>query len=196
MGSARNPLKRFPPVTSVRSTLLLASRASLLALGLFDRYEAHLSVATRSSLRDIIAGTWLPVGIVLEHYAACDALGLTAAEQVALGRTNGERLQGTLLGTLAKMAHHAGTTPFTLIQQFPRFWGRIFQGGGMTYDLGGPKDALVGVCADPILGSPHFRNGLAGTCSSVLSLVCTRLFVRVKSYDAETASAGYVIQWV
>jgi hypothetical protein len=185
----------FPSVTGVRSTLLLASRTSLTALGRFDQYAAHLPESTRSRLNELIAGTWLPVEVAAEHWAACDALGLNPDDQMALGRTNGERLRGTLLGTLARMARGAGTTPLTLVEQFPRFWGRIFQGGGMTYSVRGPKDVVVTASADPILRSPHFRNGLAGTASSILSLVCTRLFVRVTAYDAATATGAYLMQW-
>jgi hypothetical protein len=184
-----------PAVTGVRSTLLLASRTSIAALGLFDRYAAHLSEATNSRLSELIAGNWLPVELAVEHWAACDALGLSADEQTAIGRTNGERLRGTLLGTLAKMARGTGTTPLTLIEQFPRFWGRIFQGGGMTYAVRGPKDVVVTACADPILRSAHFRNGLAGTASSILSLVCTKLYVRITAYDAASASGAYLMQW-
>jgi hypothetical protein len=187
--------RAFPAVTGVRSTLLLASRTSITALGLFDRYAAHLSEPTRGRLNELIAGTWLPVELAVEHWAACDALGLSPEEQTSLGRTNGERLRGTLLGTLARMARGAGTTPLTLIEQFPRFWGRIFQGGGMTYSVRGPKDVVVSATADPILRSPHFRNGLAGTASSILSLVCSSLYVRVTVYDAATASGAYLMQW-
>src|SRR5262249_15111016 len=48
------------PVSSVRSTLLLAARATLVATGHFDAYEQALPLATRDHLREIIAGTWLP----------------------------------------------------------------------------------------------------------------------------------------
>jgi hypothetical protein len=106
-------------VRAVRSTLLLSSRASLTSNGFFDECERDLPDRSKIALGEIIAGTWLPIDLVMEHYGACDLLELSRAQQVALGRTNCERLSGTLLGTLAKLARSAGTTPGMLIEQFP-----------------------------------------------------------------------------
>lgn len=184
------------PVRSIRSTLLLSARASLVAAGHFERYEQHLSPETRAGLGEIIAGTWLPIRVGVEHYAACDALGLSRQEQTALGRRNGERLSGTLLGTLAKLARSAGTTPPILMDQFSRFWGRIFEGGSLSCVPRGPKDAEIIVNAPPLIQSTHFRHGLGGTAESILSLVCARLFVRVRSFDEADGVATYLIQWV
>lgn len=185
-----------PPVRSVRSTLLLSSRGALKGASLFDDYEHHLKEETRTSLDGLIAGTWIPIGIAVEHYAACDALGLARAQQASLGRTNGERLSGTLLGTLAKLARNAGTTPIMLVEQFPRFWGRIFEGGSLASRVTGPKDVEVTVCASPLLRSAYFRHGLGGTAESILGLVCTRLLVRVKRFGEAEGSATYLVQWV
>jgi hypothetical protein len=182
-------------VRAVRSTLLLSSRASLTERGLFDTYERSLSPEAASAMKEIIAGTWLPIDLVMQHYRACDALGLSRADQVALGRTNGERLSGTLLGTLAKLARSAGTTPLMLIEQFPRFWGRIFEGGELSFDVRGPKDVNVVVHAPPIVSSPHFRNGLAGTAESIVGLVSTRLFVRIRRFDDREGTSAYLMQW-
>lgn len=178
----------------MRSTLLLSSRAALEEAGLFAEYEAHLPAATRATLRELVAGTWQPVGLVMEHYAACDALGLSRATQQTLGRSNGDRLRGTLLGTLAKIAHNAGTTPATMVGQMPRFWSRIFDGGAFIPERSGPKDIRVRVVADPIFRSTYFRNGLAGTAESMLSLVATRLYVRVTA--SGEGEATYLAQWV
>ena len=174
--------------------MLLSSRAALEEAGLLESYEAHLSAATRAALREVIAGTWLSVGLIMEHYAACDALDLSRATQQTLGRSNGDRLRGTLLGTLAKLAQNAGTTPATMIEQMPRFWGRIFEGGAFFYDRRGPKDVGLRVVADPILRSTYFRNGLAGTAESMLSLVASRLYIRVSSFGE--GEATYLVQWV
>jgi hypothetical protein len=184
------------PIRTVRSTLLLSSRTSLVASGYFAEYESHLDPAARTELDGIIAGTWLPIALVTAHYAACDALKLTRQAQTGLGRTNGERLGGTLLGTLAKLARNTGTTPITLVEQFPRFWGRIFEGGGIAYEARGPKDIEVIASASPLLRSTHFRNGLAGIVESILALVCERIFIRITDYKEGPATATYLVQWV
>ena len=180
----------------MRSTLLLSSRASLAANGLFVEYEKLLGESAKRDLGETIAGTWLPIALVEQHYQACDGLGLSRTRQVELGRQNGERLSGTLLGTLAKLAQSAGTTPLMLIEQFPRFWGRIFEGGVLSFAIRGPKDVDVIVNAAPLLRSAHFRNGLAGTAESILGLVCQRLFVRVRDVNERDGTATYLTQWV
>lgn len=191
----REPTTVVRPIQTVRSTLLVSSRASLVAIGRFEEYEKNLTAPTRAALSEIIAGTWLPAAFAVEHYQACDALGLTRPEQLALGRMNGERLSGTLLGTLAKLAKSAGTTPRTLIEQFPRFWGRIFDGGSLEAYGRGPKDHEVVVRAWPLIGSAHFRHGLAGISEALVSLVAARLFVRV-NFRQEDRAATYHFQWV
>jgi hypothetical protein len=184
------------PIRSVRSTLLVASRASLTANGQLDAYERFLRDGARTALRDIIAGTWLPVALAAEHYAACDALGLTHAQQQEQGRANGMRLTGTLVGTLAKVARTTGATPLTLIEQFPRFWGRIFSGGSLSYEPRGPKDVEIVVKGSPLIDSAHFRYGLGGTSEALFGLVCTRLVVRMRGYVEGAGTATYMVQWV
>jgi hypothetical protein len=182
------------PIRSVRSTLLISSRAALGEAQLLPSYEAHLDPASRDWLRNVIAGTWIPIERMMEHYRACDALALSPTTQRTLGRRNGDRLRGTLLGTLAKLAQNAGTTPVTMIEQMPRFWGRIFDGGAIFHEPRGPKDVVVRVCAEPLLSSSYFRNGLAGLAESLLGLVATRLFVRVSRF--QESEATYLVQWV
>jgi hypothetical protein len=175
--------------------MLLSSRAALTRGGLFDDYEANLSPGTRAQLRDMVAGVWLPVETAVEHYAACDLLQLSRAAQQALGKSNSERLSGTLLGTLAQLARAAGTTPMTMVDQMPRFWGRVFDGGSIVAERRGPKDVIVRVTADPVLRSEYFRHGLMGFAEMMLGLVATRVYVRVKVFDASEAWVVYIGQW-
>ena len=175
--------------------MLLSSRAALHGAGLLDAYEENLSPATRTALREIVAGSWIPAATAMEHYAACDALLLSRATQQALGKSNGERMRGTLLGTLAKLARTAGTTPMTMIDQMPRFWGRVFDGGAIAAERRGPKDVEVRVTADPVLRSEYFRHGLMGTAESMLGLVAARVYIRVKSFDAREGWVVYLGQW-
>ncbi len=174
----------------------MSSRAALADAGLFDDYERHLEPAMRAGLHELIAGAWVTPALALAHYAACDALAAARPTQAALGRHTGERLSGTLLGTVARFARSSGATPTALIEQFPRFWSRGFEGGAITHVSRGPKDVEIFVSADPISRSPYFRNGLGGTCESVLVLVATKVYVRVKAYTESTGTISYLAQWV
>src|SRR6478609_3254903 len=73
-------------LTHVRGTLLASSIQSLRSRGLFERYSAMLSHNYRDRVLNSVAGEWLDTEIALAHYSACDALGLSVEEQIAMRR--------------------------------------------------------------------------------------------------------------
>src|SRR6478672_3851464 len=85
-----------PPLTAVRSTLLLAAQESLREAGLFDAYLSHLPPPSRDAAQTVMAGGWIPVSVALDHYDACDALIVHPARQVDFGRAAFQRVRGTL----------------------------------------------------------------------------------------------------
>ncbi len=182
-------------VTRVRSTLLLTSRAAVTSAGCFAAYEANLARDVRAELAAMAAGEWLAVELATAHYDACDALGFDAAKHAELGRMSGEKVRGTLLGTVSQVAKAVGTTPRTLVADYARFWKRVFDGGGSTYKERGPKDLEVDVFASPLLRSRYFREALAGTTESIFSHFSTRCFVRLVSVSSDATSATYLVQW-
>jgi hypothetical protein len=175
--------------------MLLSSRTALRNARLFEAYDAHLSSPDRIALSEMVAGAWLPVGMVVAHYAACDALRLSRSTQQELGKLNADQLRGTLLGTVATLAHAAGTTPMMMLDQIPRFWGRVFDGGEISTERRGPKDVEVRVTAPPVLRSEYFRHGLIGPAEMMLGLVATRVYIRVKSFDPDAGWVVYLAQW-
>lgn len=178
----------------VRSTVLISSRIALETAGLVDKFEAQLTEADRDRLREAIAGVWLPMTLAEAHYRACESLGLSTADKVAMGRKTGARVNGTLLGTIARLAHSAGVTPWTLLEQLPRFWSRGFDGGDVYFEKLGPKEARVVVADQPLMKFAYFRYGLAGTAEEQLRPFCARAYVRVERQEKETATV-YRYQW-
>lgn len=179
----------------MRGTILISSRAVLAASGLFAKYEARLPESERTTLREIVAGSWVPFPTSVAHYEACEALGLSAKEQFDLGQKTGARVNGTLLGTIGRLARSVGVTPWTLIDQLPRFWSRGFDGGAITCERLGPKDARVTVADQPLLQFRYFRQGLAGTADAQLRPFCARPSLQVESFAARAATATYRYQW-
>jgi hypothetical protein len=179
----------------IRSTVLISSRAALEASGRFDAYEGHLLTSHREALRNAIAGTWLPLDLAVAHYAACDALALGTTEQVNMGRKTGDRVNGTLLGTIARLARSAGVTPWTVLEQLPRFWSRGFDGGELSLEKLGPKEARVNILEQPLMRFGYFRHGLAGTAERQLAPFCSRAYVRVERFDPRTFAMSYRYQW-
>ncbi len=176
--------------------MLLSARSALTKAGWFESYEVHLSVAARTTLREMVAGAWLPIELAVEHYAACDALGLSHVTQQSLGKANADLIRGTLMGTVARLAQTAGSTPLTLLEHMPRFWSRIFDGGSVTNHVRGPKEADIFVSADPVTQSDYFRHGLLGFAEMMLGMLSTRIYARIHSFDQREGKVVYRVQWV
>src|ERR1700683_8962 len=87
------PRDRIASVSRVRGTLLLSSLRSIRARGILDRYVTALPGADRETIQSMVATTWLPMDLALAHYRACDALKLSAHEQIEIGREVGANVQ-------------------------------------------------------------------------------------------------------
>ena len=76
------------------------------------------------------------------HYAACDEMGLSDVDAFAAGRSLGIRIQQIVLQAVTRMAE-AGSTPWTILAQYERFWRRLFDGGSFAIWQAGPKEAMI-----------------------------------------------------
>ena len=87
------PLEASPAsiqaASHLRGTVILSSLKSLTEKGLGDQYWRALPRSYHTSIRDVLATDWAAADIALAHYSACNALALTAGEQVAMGRGAG-----------------------------------------------------------------------------------------------------------
>ncbi len=186
----RAPREQLAPASQVRSTLLASSLRSLRARGLFERYIGIVDAAWRDTILGAIAGVWLPIEAGVAHYRACDALGLGAPEQVAIGREVGEQVHGTFLATMVRAARTVGVTPWTALGYTGKLYERLFEGGGCCVTKLGPKDARADLVNNPIVGIPYFRNGFRGLYQVGIELFCQKAYVtEVPRATTETACA-------
>jgi hypothetical protein len=184
--------------THVRSTLLQSSIKLLRQRGHFARYETLLPRELREEIVMTLAPTWLPVGHADSHYAACDRLGLGADELGKVGEAVGDQIQGTFLSTVARGARAAGLTPWTVLSNFDRLWGRLFHGGSVEVQELGPKDARIEIRGIPKLSSlGYFRVGICGVVRAGAKMVGTKTIL-VKTAPGVTREGGLVIlaAWV
>jgi hypothetical protein len=181
--------------TQVRSTLIFSSLQSLRSHGLFDRYVPLVDVEFRETITTCVAGVWLPIRVGLAHYAACEALGIAAADQVAIGHEVADRIQGSLLGLFVRSARGAGATPWTVLTQLDRLWDRVFLGGGGPYvTKRGPKEARVELIGLPLLSVPYFRHAYRGAFLAGLELLCARVYVHEEPKRVD-ATAAFRVSW-
>ena len=109
------------------------------------------------------------------HYESCDALGLDAGEQLAIAMEVGDRVHGTFLGMMVRMARTAGVTPWPALAQSAKLYGRLFCGGGVAVTPTGPKDARVELVGNALCAIEYFRVGVRGVYQAALQLFCRRV---------------------
>ncbi len=192
--SLRHPRGQAPPVKRVRSTLLLSSLSSLRSRGLLERYLERLPRELHEPILGAVAGTWVDIDMAAAHYRACDALGLSVAEQVAMGGSVGDAVNGTFLRTVFHIARTAGVTPWVALKQYTKLWERVFDGGDVEVDRLGPKEALVQMYGLPLFSIPYIRVALRGMHQTGFMLFCTKCYMT--DLGSTATSHAYRAAWV
>jgi hypothetical protein len=178
---------------NIRSTLIASSLRSIRERGRFDEYMSLLEASWRDVPTRAIAGVWLPFEAGVAHYRACDRLGYTLGEQLAVGREVGRRVQGTFLGTMIRGAKNAGLTPWVGLANTRRIYERLFDGGGCCVTRVGPKDARMELACNPIVSIAYFRNAMRGLWQVAFEFFCSRAYVT--EIDRTEASYKVRVAW-
>jgi len=187
---------RLGAATAVRSTLITTSIHSLRARGLFDRYVERIDGTHRDALVTAVAGVWLPIDTAVAHYEACEALRLDVREQLTIAKEVGDRVHGTFLGMMMRMAKNVGVTPWSALAQSGKLYERLFTGGGIAVTRKGPKDARVDVVGNALCGIEYFRVGVRGVYQAALQLFSQRLTTFELPWRRAPHAMGVRISWV
>ncbi|MGO8997106.1 MAG: hypothetical protein ACLQVI_27640 [Polyangiaceae bacterium] len=189
------PREKVPTAWGVRSTLIASSIRCLRDHGLYDDYVARVDPGWRETLLEAVAGVWLPIDAGLAHYGACEALGLSSAEQVEIGREVGDRIQGTFLASMVRAAKGAGMTPWNALPFTGKLYERLFEGGGVRVVKVGPKEARCAVTANPLVGLGYFRNGFRGLYQVAIELFCAKAYVTDVPKSSSGMACEFKIAW-
>ena len=184
------------PVSAVRGTLIATSILSLRAHGYYERYVQNLEAAHRDRVLTALATEWLGVDVAMAHYEACEALGLAAHVQRAIGEEVGDRTQKTFFGFLVRSARTAGITPWTAFTYVHRARERSYQGGDVSVLKVGPKEALVTCAGLPFVRVPYFRHGFIGAQAAGLRLFTAKVYVREIDELGTDSTLVTAISWV
>jgi hypothetical protein len=158
---------------------------------------ASLPAAQRSEILALLPGDWASIALVDAHYRACNALGLLPNEASEMGHHVGRRLQGPFADVLTKTVRGVGVTPWVLLDQLHRFWGRVIRGGNAVATRVGPKDALI--CAEGFepFQYDYCRYAYGGMFSLGFQLAGARaLTFHTGTYDRTLMSCTYRASWV
>lgn len=184
------------PVLHMRSTVVISGISVVRGLGFFDRYAAHLAPTARPLILEAIAGTWLPAAVVMEHFAAIDALGLTSEEAFDIGAASGKRFGATLWGTLVRVAKAAGADPWIALRSYDRIFGRTIDGGGFVVRELGPKDATIEILSVPFARYAYFRGACRGAHHTLVGFFASAIHVRELPRSSHPNGFVMRISWV
>jgi hypothetical protein len=187
----------IPSLTGVRSTLIQSSLNTLRRRGHFERYLELVDPLHKASLLETLAPEWLKVELAHAHYAACDALELSAHELLEIGEDVGDRIQGAFIGTLVRRARAVGLTPWVMIPQFGRLRERLLQGGSMQVSKVGPKDITVDMRVLPLCEYAYFRAAFCGVVGTVIKLGAGKsVVVRIVNTSGFAKRCVFRCSWV
>jgi hypothetical protein len=192
----RVPEHKLGRATQVRTTLLVSSLQSLRKRGYLDAYLDRLPPEHHGAIQSMIAGQWTSIAIGRAHYLACEALGLSQPEMNAIGREVGDRIEGTFLALVVRMAGSAGLTPWAALEQMPRLYDRIFAGGGGGCLLRrGPKDARAQMTGCGLADIPYFAAAITGVFEVGAELFCKKAYARPALASCTPNSVVLDIAW-
>ena len=192
---------RFPappaPLTQAkhwRSTLVLSSIQTLREFGYFERYASLLPSHLRDELPTTLAGSWLSMEAARHHYGACEALGLSRDEIMTMGLRSGQRAQGSVFLSAARLATGVGVSPWALAPLMRRLWERAADGGSGTVYRVGPKESIVETVGCDLFDIVYFRVGFAAVMLGLHRLFSRQAYV----HDLTRARDECVLrfQWV
>ena len=131
------------------------------------------------------------------HYAAADALGVSAKAQRDIGRQVADRLRESYAGAIIRSLRLVGAlTPHAVLSRFPSAWERLVQGGGARVFEVGPKEIRVECLRTDIAQFRYVREGWAGMFEGTLALVSRSLHVTELPGHRGPDRCAYLIAWV
>jgi hypothetical protein len=191
-------LAEAPDATHCRSTLLLASIGRLRQHGLYDRYASVMPREHLAAIQSATgAGEWLPIGVGVAHYRACDALGLPDDQVLLLGAEVVHELQRTFIGTFLKAASQGtGVGLLAGMLKFATIYTRSIRGGGGRVVRIGPKDMRLEFVGLPLSPIHYFRVAYRGFIQAGCELFAKRVVVAELAAFAGPTTLGYRVAWV
>jgi hypothetical protein len=188
--------EQVPTATEMRSTWMSTSVQTLRARGHYDAYMKKLPEPHRDTIQSIVAGLWLPMDVVLAHYAACDALDLLDSEIIDMGRESSQRAHNAIFAVMVRVARGAGVTPWTSITHAQKLWQRTMSGGGgVTIVKLGPKEARFEMAGFPPARFRYVRIAVRGIAQGVVELFARTAFVRELPSICNDTTLAYRISW-
>jgi hypothetical protein len=184
------------PLTAVRNVLIQASLAELKANGYYERYTKLVTPSVLEQLLSSLAPGWIPVELVVAHYEACENLKLSREELTEMGKRVGDRVQDTVLVSLAKKVREGNFDLWSAMLPLNRMWPRVFQGGSVQTVKAGPKEMVLEEWGFVLNRYPYYRHGHIAALDATYTVLGARLTgTKVVSYSAVRDELVVRIGW-
>jgi hypothetical protein len=185
-----------PSTTHCRGTLLTASFGAIRSHGHHERYLLALPPEYVTRITTAIATEWIPMDVVLAHYRACEALGLSVEETLTIGGAVVMNLQRTFIGgALKKAAAEAGVGPLFGLQRFASVYYRTMKGGGGRIVRLGPKDVRMEFVGQPLSSVRYFRVSYRGFIQAGCAFFARRAVVAELADYLSPTTCAYRVAW-
>ena len=186
--------------TKFRSTWLSTSLRSLRERNLLDAYLGHLPREHHEAVVSSVPGVWLPIGVAIAHYEACDALRLDEKEIIAIGRETSDRAQRKSVTTATRLitpmlAAPVDVSPWPLLMQLHRQWERIWVGGAVGAFPVSPREARVEVVGWPCARIPYTRVAMRGVLLGMGTLFSRRVGIHEIEELMSGSTLGWRVEW-
>lgn len=140
-----------------------------------------------------MAGEWLPIEIGMAHYRACDALGLSRAEQLDLGRGVGRKQDKIIFNSMLGLAKRAGVTPWVPLSLLHKIQDRVITGGDIAVFRLSAKDARIDIYHVPFLQLQYVQNAYCGMFANTAEYFCRRAHMKIG--EATASRVTFLLSW-
>jgi hypothetical protein len=161
------PRHTIPVATGFRGSWVVSSRESLRVAGLEERYLANLR-QHREEVLGCSANGWLPMRVARAHYRACEGIGLTSHEVVAVVRGPGSSTRKSWYTKYVLGAGSPKGTPWESLGRLDRMWLASANGGALTVHRTGAKQARIECLGCELFDIGYFRQAMRTVFLSML----------------------------
>lgn len=184
------------PLSAVRRLLIHSSIREIEQVGFYERYRELIRPESLGQIFELIGPGSMPVDIALEHYRACDQLGLSDEQIYTFGLRAGENIGDALLVANKQLGQTGERSAWDLVGAFYRMSRRIYEGGSVQYVKLGPTTLQIENKLNPLFSVRYYRVAYGGFIHRAFGKIGLRVAdFRLSPYRPEHAEIEARIRW-
>lgn len=184
------------PVSAVRGSIVFATQRDIKRAGLWATYLEALSSTAREQLPAIIAASWVPIALAVEHYRCLQLVCPDAAAAEERGARSVARLHGPVVNTVVRGLRAAGAlSPPSIASKAVLFFGRLYVGGDVVVIRRGNHGLEIEFRKNPLCRFEVYRFANLGVMLGAFHMAEPRLKGHVVHADRSADEAAFRFSW-